>query len=40
MTILKYLKVEDPSIVILKGLSMWDNPVQKPVIQGERGDGR
>lgn len=40
MNILKYLKVEDASIVVLEGLSMWDNPVQKPFIQGERRDGR
>lgn len=40
MTIPEYLKVEDPSVVVLKGLSMWDDPVQEPVVQGERRDGR
>lgn len=39
-TISKYLKVEDACIVILKGLSVWDDPVQEPVVQGERRDGR
>lgn len=37
--ITKYLKVEDASIVVLKGLSVWDDPVQEPVVQGERRDG-
>lgn len=40
MRILKDLKVEDASIVILEGLSMRDDPVQKPFIEGERRDGR
>lgn len=39
-TVPQYLKVEDASIVFLKGLSVWDNPVQEPVVQGERRDGR
>lgn len=37
--ILKYLKVEDSSIVVLEGLPMWDNPMKKLLIQGERADG-
>lgn len=34
-----YLKVEDSSVVILEGLSMWDNSVEQLVVQGEGGDG-
>ena len=35
----EYLKVKDASIVALKGLSVWDDAVQEPVVQGERRDG-
>lgn len=39
-TVSEYLKVEDASVVVLKGLSVRDHPVQEPVVQGERRDGR
>ncbi|KAG7230008.1 hypothetical protein INR49_009728 [Caranx melampygus] len=29
-----YLKVEDSSVVVLEGLSMWDNSMEQPLIQG------
>lgn len=35
---LKHLKVEDSCVVILKGLAVRDNPMKKPLVEGERAD--
>lgn len=31
--------MEDPSVVVLEGLAVWDDAVKEPLIEGERRNG-